>query len=189
MTTRAFLALDLDKPIRDRLLAVRETIDQPGAKISWVAPENLHVTLNFLGDVTDKTLAEVCDRAADVAAGIAPFEFRLRGVRCIPLRSGPVRMLWVDVIYRTGQLKELHEGLDAAFDGLGLKQEERTFRPHITLARVKSAKDYVGLRKAVQPYAEEDFGAQDADELVVYGSQLTSEGPIYTPVARAKLGQ
>ena len=98
-------------------------------------------------------------------------------------------MIWAGVEDPSGRLAELQAHLAAAMTGLGLREEERGFQPHITLARVKSGKAANALRERAREYARTDFGVQYAEEVVVYGSQLTPTGPIYTPVSRAPLGK
>ena len=73
MAIRTFLALDLDEPIRRALADAAEDFPADGSKIRWVPPENLHVTVKFLGDVADGAVAEVCAAVREAAGGIAPF--------------------------------------------------------------------------------------------------------------------
>lgn len=199
MSQRTFLALDLHPSVLDRLGRAREAMHDPDAAVRWVDRDNLHLTLLFLGDVPDERLAGVCDSAAGAAAAIEPFEFHLRGIQCVPPK-GPLRMVWAGVEEPTGRLMELQAGLAAALAGLGLRQEDRAFRPHITLARVKnggrprhgdSANNSAaseGLRQLALAQQDADFGPTFAEEVVIYGSVLTPEGPLYTPTARAPLG-
>ena len=187
MATRTFLALDLDEAILDRLLAVQRKLDAEGGSVRWVERANLHVTLNFLGDVSDELMVEVCELSAAAAGEVEPFEFDVRGLICTPPR-GPLRMLWGGIADPTGRLAKLQAGLSDALAGLGLKEEDRAYRPHITLARIKSPKGSDRLRAAAARLAGEDFGVQHAEQVVAYSSVLTEDGPIYTRVARFGLG-
>jgi RNA 2',3'-cyclic 3'-phosphodiesterase len=188
MSQRTFLALDLEEATIDRLLAVQRKLDDPGAGIRWVDRDNLHLTLIFLGDVPDEGLSEVCELSAAAAGLVQPFEYGIRGVECVP-PAGPLRMIWAGVEDPTGRLAELQDRLRTALTGLGLHEETRSFHPHITLARAKSGKSAAAVRQAAREDATTDFGVQFAQEVVVYGSRLTPEGPVYTPSARARLGQ
>ena len=188
MPARTFLALDLDETIRDRLLAVKDRIGASGAKIRWVDRPQLHVTLKFLGDVPDELAAEVCARVAEAASRVQPFDFDVRGVLCVPPSGRTLRMFWAGVQDPTSRMAELHRHLDAALAALGLKDEDRAFRPHVTLARVRFVKDPQPLRAAAEPCRDEQFGAQHAGDVVVYTSLLTPGGPVYTPVAQPLLG-
>jgi len=186
MGIRTFFALDLDPPTLDGLVAVRAQLDVPGAKIKWVARDNLHVTLKFLGDIPEPQVAEVCALAAQAATRVEPFEFGIECVSVVPPR-GKARMVWAGVADPTGRMAALHAELETALAGIG-KQEARGFNPHITLARMKFIEDSDELRRRAAAYTEQRFGTIAADELVVYSSRLTPQGPIYTPIARASLG-
>lgn len=188
MPTRTFLALDLDDAILDRLLAVRAKLDDGQSKISWIERANLHLTLSFLGDVPDDVLPLVCDTAAAVAGEVESFEMDIRGLTVTPPRGAP-RMFWAEVADVTGTLARLQQTLSDGLLGLGLRQEDRAFHPHITLARIKFAHGPMELRRAAQACRNLEFGIQHVEELVAYSSELTREGPIYTPISRAKLGK
>jgi 2'-5' RNA ligase len=188
MPQRTFLALDLDEATLDRLEAARRELAVSGSLARWVGRENLHLTLTFLGDVPDEMLAQVCDLTAGAAGFVQPFEYGVRGLQAVP-PAGPLRMIWADVLEPSLHLAELQANLAAAMAGLGLRQEERAFRPHITLARIKGGQGAQALRQGARQHAQTDFGTQYAEEVVVYGSRLTPQGPVYTPVSRAPLGK
>jgi 2'-5' RNA ligase len=82
----------------------------------------------------------------------------------------------------------LYDKLAVAFEGLGFRQEQRAFKAHITLGRVKFAPNPEGFRGSVEQWGQMNFGLQHADELVVFSSHLSADGPVYTVVARAPLG-
>ena len=188
MAVRTFLALDVDEGIRSGLVDALRRLEHCGADFKPVGLDNLHVTLNFLGDVADDLLAEVCSRAAGAAAEVENFDFDVRGLLCVPPR-GPLRMVWADVTDPSGRMAKLQASLAEAMCGLGLRGEERGFHPHITLARIKYAADPQQFRQAVVELVDEDFGIQRAEELVVYASRLAPSGPVYTPLAKAALGK
>jgi len=183
---RTFLAIDIDEDIRRRLASCAEKLSSPDAKIRWVAPANLHVTLKFLGDVCDELSADVCNVTSEIAAEVERFEFRVRGVQVVP-PSGRVRMFWAGVDEPTGQMALLHDRLDAAMGGLGFKREDRAYKAHITLGRVKHARDWQRLRVAGMAMEAEDFGACLAECVTVYASELAPSGPVYTPISHAPL--
>lgn len=187
-TQRTFLALDIDELVRDRLAGLPGRLRLPDAKIRWVEPENLHVTLNFLGDVSGETLAEVCAAAEDCAGEVEPFDFRVRGVLPVPPHGRKLRMFWAGVEDPTGRLVELQGKLADAMSDLGLRREDRAYRPHLTIARVKSARDPRRLIAAVKPVGEEEFGTVFCDRVMVYTSELGPDGPKYTAVAQPELG-
>ena len=187
MPIRTFIALDLDEAILNSLDEVCSKLDDPGAKIRWVATSNIHVTMQFLGDVEEGMTTEVCERAGRAARQIQPFDFEVRGIVCVP-PGGQVRMVWANVLDPTGQMAELHDVLAAELMEMGFEPEKRRFKPHLTLARVKYIPDGRGFRDAAGPYHDACFGTQHVAELVTYSSQLTTEGPVYHALYRAPLG-
>ena len=187
MPARAFLALDITSTIRDALAGTQRQLDAPDAKIKWVAAENLHVTVKFLGGADDDQVAEVCAAAGEVAGGIAPFQFDVRGIQVVPPR-GRARMIWAGIDDPTAGMTKLFERLEPALAALGFQPETRGFKPHVTLGRVKFVRDHDRLRQAAEVHADQHFGSVDAAEVVVYSSNLTPRGPIYTPLAKSALG-
>lgn len=189
MGTRTFFALDVDEPTRAALArAQRELASLPGW-IKWVRPENLHVTMNFVGDVSDDGLAALCELAGRCAAGFEPggFEFAARGLACVP-GGGQVRMIWARVEDAGGHVARLHGVVNRALGEMGMRTESRAFRGHVTMARVRSTRDAGAVRRGVEEFQRGAFGVVRADELVLYASELSAAGPTYTALARARLG-
>ena len=188
MALRTFIALDLDADLRKRVGAIAAAFDSCDAKVRWTDPAQLHVTLSFLGDVQDNMMAQVCSTVADVSGRIEPFEFEVRGVEPVPPEGRQLRMFWVGIAETAGRLATLHDALAEALADLGYRPEARRFRPHITLARVKSVRDAQALRDRMAVCRDERFGRQLVGEVITYTSMLTSAGPVHTPAARAPLG-
>ena len=188
VSVRTFLAIDVDAPARGRLAAIAAEFRIAGAKVRPVAPGNIHVTLNFLGDVGDDALNDVCLAAADVAAAAEPFDFAVRGVRCMPPKGRP-RIVWADVDEPAGRLVALQGELAGAMSALGYRPDSRRYHAHLTIARVKEASAPQALRRAVETYADEQFAPQRAGHVTTYTSVLTPAGAIYTAAARAALGR
>ena len=173
--------------MRGRLARIVGDLRVGGARVSPVAPENIHVTLNFLGDVAEEALGDVCRAVAAVAAAAEPFEFTVRGLRCVPPR-GAVRIVWADVDDPDCRLGGLQKALAAAMSTLGFRPDRRKYHPHLTVARVRYATSQRALRAAFEAYADEDFGRQTAECVTTYTSELTPSGAIYAAAARAALG-
>jgi 2'-5' RNA ligase len=186
MAIRTFLALDLDESIRQRLADVAASLPQQRSKIRWTPPENLHLTVKFLGNVAKRRAARVCELVEETCRAIAPLDFQVRGLRCIPA-GGRVKMIWANVQEPTGKLQEAQGLLESALTSLRFPREKRQFVPHVTLARIKATEDSPGLRAAAARHAETDFGVQHAVEVVTYGSKLTPTGAVYDPLGRAPL--
>jgi len=188
MAVRTFLALDIGRGIGDRLAEFQRKLAACDAKGRLVAPENLHVTLHFLGDVAEDMTADVCEMVEAVAGQIDPFDFEVKGIRCVPPGGRP-RMIWAGVDDPTGRMALLHEALGEALGGLGLRREERGFKPHLTLIRFKFVRNSAQVHGLADEHAEALFGTRHAAEVCVYSSQLTPQGPTYSEMAAPRLGR
>ena len=187
MAERVFLAIDIDDRAREQLARLANRLAACPGKINWVAPQNLHVTMNFIGAIDDGMLGELTAAVASSTGRCQPFDFGLRGVVCIPPERR-LRMLWVGVEQADEILSELHHSLTDELSALGLAGDEKKFVPHVTLARIKFTKDPEAIRIATGEYAQTDFGTCLADRVTIYASTLTPQGAIYTPLAEAKMG-
>ena len=190
MPKRTFIAVDIDEPARKNLAELRYKFDDPRCKINWVSPENLHVTVKFLGDVEDNLLPKVCDAIGKTVSQSGPLEFDVRGVIAIPtLRR--LRMLWAKVDEPTGRFIDIFNKIESALEPLGFPRENRSFSPHITLARIKHIPKNVDIEntmgKSFEQYADTDFGFVSAPGITVYTSELTPAGPVYAPIAKPTL--
>ncbi len=183
MPHRTFIAIDLSEALRERLgqlpgqLAERLSL----SSLRWVPPERLHLTLRFLGDVDDAGLGAICRAVETTAATGEPFEMFLRPPQQLPRRMTD-RMLLAEVYDPTDRLASLASRLDETLAAAGFAPEGRAFRPHVTLARTKARRGRVP-RRATDALAELDLGQCDVDRMTVYTSELTRQGPIYTPAA------
>jgi RNA 2',3'-cyclic 3'-phosphodiesterase len=184
---RTFVAVGLDESLRDRLVALQEKLAATGSQVKWVEPENLHVTLLFLGEVGDVELLTVCRAVEASAAGVEPFVLEAVGVGCFPNPRRP-RTLWVGVGEGRQELVDLHDSLEEALSRLGCyRREGREFTPHVTLGRVQGDSAAPGLGPALAKQAAWHGGDQPVREVLVMSSELRPEGPRYTVLSRARL--
>jgi 2'-5' RNA ligase len=185
---RTFIAVDLGKPIRDRIVALQENLAHTGTEVKWVEPENLHVTLLFLGEVDERALPPVCKVVAECAQEQNPFLLSVETAGCFPNMRRP-RILWVGVGEGTQPLCALHDALEPPLMDLGCyRREERKYSPHITLGRVKSDRPTENLSTALARKADWKGGEITVRELLIMSSELTPKGPNYTVLSRARLG-
>jgi 2'-5' RNA ligase len=183
---RTFLAVDLGAAIRARCVTLQETLSRSGT-LKWVEPENLHVTLLFLGEVDDRAVAGVCRAVADCCAGVDAFPLTVEGVGCFGNPRRP-RTVWVGVTQGKEELCALHDALEAPLLVLGCyRREERQYTPHVTLGRGKEGDNH-GLAAALLKQADWHGGEVVVREVLVLSSELTPQGPVYTVLSRAPLG-
>jgi 2'-5' RNA ligase len=186
---RTFIGVDPGKAIRDRIVTLQENLARAGTEVKWVEPENLHVTLLFLGEVDDRDLNPVCRAVADCTREQPPFLMTVETAGCFPTPRRP-RVLWVGVGEGTQPLCTLHDALEPPLMELGCyRREGRQYTPHITLGRVKSDRPTEKLAAALAKQAGWKGGEITVRELLVMSSELTPKGPIYTVLSRAKLGE
>jgi 2'-5' RNA ligase len=178
---RLFTALDLPPDIRERLVMLQSGV--PGAR--WIRPENLHVTLRFIGEVDEHVVEDL-----DAALGrtVAPgFELRLEGVGYF----GPVKRpanLWAGV-ERSDAIQFLHDKIDRALVAAGLSPDDRKFRPHVTLARLKADSRTDRIGRWLEENALFRAGPIPVSRFVLYRSHLGSDGSVYEPLMEYPLAE
>jgi RNA 2',3'-cyclic 3'-phosphodiesterase len=184
---RTFIALPLEKPIRDRLVTLQERLAATGNEVKWVEHANLHVTLLFLGEVDERDVTEVCRAVVAVCQEHEGFPLSVERVGCFPNVRRP-RTLWVGIGDGTQEICALHDALEPPLLDLGCyRREERQYTPHVTLGRIRGDRAGAALVPALQKQAAWQAGRMPAGEIHVLSSELTSDGPVYTVLSRAKL--
>jgi RNA 2',3'-cyclic 3'-phosphodiesterase len=184
---RTFIGVDIGKSIRDRAVALQETLGRASTEVKWVEPQNLHVTLLFLGEVDDRDVPGVCRVVAEETGKHPGFRMSIEKAGCFPNPRRP-RTLWVGVGEGSEELCALHDRLEPPLLKLGCyRREERRYTPHITLGRVRSERPKDQLAAALASQAGWQGGVTDVREILVLSSELTPKGPIYTVLSRAPL--
>lgn len=187
MSLRIFLALELDDPIKKQLIRLQQRLSAVGADVRWVHNDHIHLTMKFLGEITDGMAADICRLCQNVAAEFDPFEFGVHGAGCFANHGRP-RVIWVGIVDPSGSVRRLHERIEKTLAPLGLRRELRAFKPHVTLGRVRSGQNAQDLRLAVRKDEEFEAGIQQAQEITIFSSQLSPDGPVHTIIGRADFG-
>lgn len=176
---RLFVCLELPGDVRARLEAL--CCDVPGAR--WVDPDQIHLTVRFIGEVEGHVFEEIRDGLGGVR--VPAFEMGLRGVGHFPPRGQP-RVLWAG-IEPSEELQLLHHRVDSALTKAGLPGERRKFSPHVTLARLKGAPTRaVGSFLAAHGLFR--AGPLPVDRFWLYSSQLSRKRAVHRPEAEYPLG-
>jgi RNA 2',3'-cyclic 3'-phosphodiesterase len=185
---RCFIAIDVDPEVLAGVLRTQATLRAAAASadVRWADRAQLHLTLKFLGAVPDDRVPEVSTRLATVAAAAAPIELAAGGVGGFPTLKRP-RVLWVGVTAGASALAELAHAVDRAMTGLGFAPEERPFRGHLTIGRVRSPRGGAALAKALEAAGAPLFGSWTVSEVVLYESRLRPTGAVYVPISRHAL--
>jgi len=185
---RLFLAIHLVDEIRKSIAAIQARLKATNADVRWVAPENFHLTVTFLGDLSDALLPDIEDTCTEIAANTAAFRFQVCGASYFPRRSPTLKTLWVGLSEGTDEWKALIHRAEGPLSAFGVAQEGGLI-PHITLGRVKGEGGMRELRETLAAEAETDCGAQAASELTLVESQLGPQGAAYRDVRHWKLGE
>jgi 2'-5' RNA ligase len=185
---RTFIGVDVGKAIRGRIVALQENLARAGSDVKWVEPDNLHVTLLFLGEVDEREITAVCRAIAAAAAKQPPFTMSVEKAGCFPTPRRP-RVIWVGVGEGSEALGALHAALEPPLMELGCyRREERRYTPHITMGRVKTDRSSETLPAALTKQESWIGGAIEVKEVLVMSSELTSKGPVYAVLSRCPLG-
>ncbi len=179
---RLFVAIALPAAIKDELGALIES--QRGAlpTAKWVPRENLHLTLSFLGEVSEERVDAIVTALANAVAGVAPFEARLGGTGAFPTPRR-ARVYWAGLEAPEGRLHGVADAVAASVEPLGFPPEARAWTPHVTLARMRAPGSLTGL-PAVSP----DPLAFSVSEVTLFRSRLSRPAPRYQPVAGVPFG-
>ncbi len=189
---RLFLAIELPDPVRQHLAGLARplkdrTVAVRGKGISVTRPENLHVTLKFLGAEPKAGIAPLRARLREVAAVHEPVTLTLGGVDAFPNLRAP-RIVWMGATAGP-ELDALRRAVDAACAEFGYAPEVRPFRPHVTLGRVKSRLDADGLRRLDEGARAVRYASTVHVRTVdLMSSTLTPAGSRYAVVQSASLG-
>jgi len=144
----------------------------------WTLPQNLHITLQFIGNIERDILPELLKNTQELARKFKRFRIRYKGLGVFPHIRKP-RILWVGIDFGAQNLKDLAQAVVSANAKLNIKADTKPFHPHVTICRMKR----VNTRKLqffLRKYQNYVFGEEEITRIGVIKSQLTPEGPIYT---------
>jgi 2'-5' RNA ligase len=187
-TLRVFCAVELPDEVRSRAAERMRRLraEFPGVRASWEKPEKLHITLKFLGEIEPARVEALSNAAARAVADIEPFELTVNEPGAFPPHGQP-RVLWLGIRDDSGRLAFMQRALETACAAAGFGRESRAFKPHLTLARLRSPH---GARELADAHRESPFEPQTfkVSELVVMRSELGPRGSRYTPLSRHRPG-
>lgn len=184
---RLFAAIDIEPEVMQRIEQIQKRIQRQlnlaRRDVKWVRPDQIHLTLKFLGEVRDDAVTQVCDIITRAAAETEGFELQVQGVGVF---GRPVRIVWAG-IEPCPALMKLQAKLENEYEAIGWKKESRAFTGHLTICRVKNASAGRKIAGIIEAYQDEAFGPVSVDKLVLYESHLSPAGPEYSAVCTAPL--
>jgi 2'-5' RNA ligase len=182
---RAFIAVEINEDVRKKLVTLQGMLPTSQAKLKLVEPENIHLTLKFLGEVAEEKVKAIAKAMGGAVSGFRKFNVSIKGIGVFPSLHH-IRVIWAGVSEGREQIIDLQRKIDTALQPLGFRLE-RDFHPHATLARVKFVRERTPLVEFIKGRIAEDFGETEVQAVELKQSRLTPEGPIYTTLAKVGL--
>ena len=184
---RLFYAFELTESLREQIRQhiqkLREAV--PEAAASWSRPENIHLTVKFFGNVDQSKVPVISAAAEPVVAECSPIQITVGQTGVFP-RPSRAQVLWIGVEDSHGKLSELQQRLEDELKVEGFPKEDRAFRPHLTVARIRKPHN---AKRLAEAHLQADFNAVKLTltELVLFRSELSSEGSKYSALSRHRL--
>jgi len=179
---RTFIAIGLPERIKNKIAELENDLKKCDLAFRWVKPENLHLTLKFLGDIGQGQITKIKEAITKVSGKFAAFEAGFNGFGFFPNERRP-RVFFIS-IDKEKLLKSIAGELEEELETLGFEKKNR-FKSHLTLARIKDLKNIECLKAKIKnTQLDEKFLIR---AIILYKSTLTKEGPIYGKIARSSL--
>ena len=178
---RAFIAFELPPEVKTYLGEVISGLRRNRAPVRWVNPEGLHVTLKFLGDIEEKIIPSLSRQLNDIAASYMQLQVSFSNLGAFPDVRRP-RVIWAGLRGDTAMMTEIAGKIDRMCMSFGMEKEKRPFRAHITIGRLKVP----SMVDLAQELRDTGFTIQN---VILYQSELSSQGARYVVMNRSVLGQ
>ena len=186
MMIRSFIAIDFPEETRKALEDIQRALKQCGAGVRWVRPSSIHLTLKFLGNIQPAQVEDIARAVAQEIRDQPPITLRPAGLGAFPSQRKP-RVIWIGMEGEVQRLNGIQARLENALEPLGFAREKRGFRPHLTIGRVKDRRRLQPLVDAMATLDVPPFNSFDANEIILYKSDLRPTGAIYTKLHRMPL--
>jgi 2'-5' RNA ligase len=192
---RAFVAIELEESLRQALAQVQATLRSrlekaipSGARIQWVKPASIHLTLKFLGDIPEERVPEIQAALAQAVDQHARCTLEVGGLGVFPHARAP-RVLWIGLADHDGAVQQLVSDVETALVVIGFRQELKPFHPHLTLARIKEQSHSAGRALTAGGLLEQSTttGRLPVTAVALMKSDLQPSGSVYTRLAHILL--
>ncbi|MDD5712354.1 MAG: RNA 2',3'-cyclic phosphodiesterase [Smithellaceae bacterium] len=185
---RAFLAVDPPPEVLEKMAVLqREQKKAISGVISWVRPEGMHLTLKFFGNIDPARIGDIAEVVRDKTSAQRKLSFEVRSLGVFPDANRP-RVIWLGMKGDVEELRTLQKDIDRSLQKIGFPPEDKPFRPHLTLGRIKTPKGLIGLARAIEKGEDVSAGSFSCDRLILFKSELTSAVALYTRLAEFPFG-
>ena len=175
---RCFLAFDIeDTIVLKKLISVQRLLTNTGAPLKIVKPENIHITMKFLGNISMNSIKKISNNLQEVT--FVSFNAELKGIGVFPKISRP-KVIWAGITNGLEAIVKIFDQIESILKKLGLSTDVKKFSPHLTLARIKSPKNKEQLINLVKSNSNYNIGNITIKSLKLKKSDLSPIGPIYT---------
>ena len=185
-TIRTFIAIKLPKNIISSIDKIQEGLITYGFKVRWVRPQNIHLTLKFLGNISKADIDKIGDTMTESVGEYGPISLNVKGIGAFPGIKRP-RVVWVGITGRIDRLAGLQGKLEKKLAEIGFPEENRPFKGHLTIGRVKGKIDPKRFLDAMHEFAESGSTTFIADKIILFRSELKPSGAVYTELLNASL--
>jgi 2'-5' RNA ligase len=182
-TFRGFIAIDIKAT--PQITTFEKEIAKTGADVKLVEPGNIHITIKFLGETDENHIDIIEQSMKESVLTIKPFPITLKGTGVFP-NQNYMKVLWIGITDE-GNIKTIVHAIDEKLEPLGFKKENRGFSPHLTVGRVKTARNKDQLLKVIENYKTVEFTIQKVQSITLKKSELTPKGPIYSTLREVPL--
>ncbi len=176
---RTFIAIELPQEIKSQLAKIQKQLATSNADAKWVEPDNIHLTLKFLGEITTEQQNQIITILKEIGTGHASFPARITSLGTFPKIDYP-RVIWVGIDQGDKEIKTITRALEEKLEKIGIPKEDREFASHITIARIRSGKNRRELVKSLNNLMDKLQVAEfKVEKITLFKSSLSSKGPLY----------
>ena len=181
---RSFIAIEISESVRDKIADLQEELKKYKEHISWTKPDNIHVTVKFLGDIEESKTKSIGESLTIATKELQPFNFFVKELGVFPNFRRP-RVLWVGINNPGNELNNIHSKIEQQLNQLGFPEERKRLNPHLTIGRVKSQVSDRFIERFKT--ARFDGDEVEVEEIILMESKLHPKGAIYTPLKKVRL--
>ena len=183
---RTFIAIDIPEKLRKTIANLQSGLKGLGGKITWVKPENIHLTLKFLGNTEENKIEIIAEKLEQAVLSFNRFEIKFKAIGAFP-NFRRAKVFWVGCVENKDTLTELANKIDQLMSEVEFEREKRQFSAHLTIGRVR---DHRGIEPVITMLQQEKYFAGEnfvVKEVSLIKSELTRQGPIYTPLKKIQI--
>ena len=183
---RSFIAIEIPEAIKKQMAEAQDRLKGSGVEASWTRPEGIHLTLKFLGEIPAALVPDIEQALSGAVSGRGRFRLAVGGVGAFP-NANNARVAWIGLSGDLDPLTRLQEAVEDAMARLGMDRENRAFKPHLTLARVKYIRSRDQWRKALDEIRDIKLPEFEVTGVSLMKSELNRSGAVYTEIAKVEL--